>query len=243
MLSIVIPAFNEENNIVATLESLTEASFLQSYPIEAFVITDGSRDRTPEIVQSWLSKPSVQIPNNLTITAKHLDLNIGLCRVALAGAALGKYKYFKIVCGDNPENSKNLCAIFKQVGRADIIIPYHININQKTSSRLALSKAYTLFYSLISGHFSAPYVNGCFVCPRELFLKYCNPSHRFGFQAYVLYRLFSLGLSEKIVTIDGLYHASENGTPISLRNLLGVSFSFFRIFLSRGYHLIPKKSR
>lgn len=52
-LSIIIPAYNEENRLPATLEKI--ASFLQSqeYTAEVLIIENGSRDRTYEVARSF----------------------------------------------------------------------------------------------------------------------------------------------------------------------------------------------
>jgi len=45
-LSVIIPAYNEAENILATLENITTAFEPLSIPHEILVIDDGSRDRT-----------------------------------------------------------------------------------------------------------------------------------------------------------------------------------------------------
>ena len=52
-LSVVIPAYNEEARLPATLERI--ASFLETrpYPWEILVVDDGSRDKTPEVVRDF----------------------------------------------------------------------------------------------------------------------------------------------------------------------------------------------
>jgi len=47
-VSVVVPAFNEENLIIPTLESVPD------YVDTIFVINDGSTDRTPELVQGFI---------------------------------------------------------------------------------------------------------------------------------------------------------------------------------------------
>ena len=49
-LSVIIPAYNESGNIMATLENITTAFDTLSLPHEILVIDDGSADATAEIV-------------------------------------------------------------------------------------------------------------------------------------------------------------------------------------------------
>ena len=50
-LSIVIPAFNEEDRIVITLAQTLAYLKTQTYSSEILVISDGSRDRTRRVVE------------------------------------------------------------------------------------------------------------------------------------------------------------------------------------------------
>ena len=54
-LSIIIPAYNEEERIVKTLEEIT--SFMRKTKIdyELIVVDDGSKDKTYEVTQNFFS--------------------------------------------------------------------------------------------------------------------------------------------------------------------------------------------
>ncbi len=52
-LSVVIPAYNEEDRIQRTLERLFEYYEAQDYDYDVVVVSDGSRDRTNELVQTF----------------------------------------------------------------------------------------------------------------------------------------------------------------------------------------------
>src|SRR5215210_6147774 len=55
-LSIVIPAYNEENRIGRTLEGTFAYLDAQSYDSEVLVVNDGSRDRTAEVVSAFAAR-------------------------------------------------------------------------------------------------------------------------------------------------------------------------------------------
>ncbi len=57
-LSIVIPAYNEEDRIGRTLEGTFEYLDAQSYDSEVLVVNDGSRDRTDETVLRFAEQSS-----------------------------------------------------------------------------------------------------------------------------------------------------------------------------------------
>lgn len=52
-LSIIIPAYNEENRLPATLDQISQFIHAQSYPSEVLVIENGSQDRTLSIAQAY----------------------------------------------------------------------------------------------------------------------------------------------------------------------------------------------
>lgn len=59
-LSVVIPAYNEEDRIGATIRSLLEALPSRSSSFELVVVDDGSRDRTAALVRSF-ARPEVRL--------------------------------------------------------------------------------------------------------------------------------------------------------------------------------------
>jgi dolichyl-phosphate beta-glucosyltransferase len=69
-LTVVIPAYNEEYRIGATLERMTSYLHEQGYPWEILVVDDGSSDKTREIVSTYS-----QIQSGVMLT--HYDGNRG----------------------------------------------------------------------------------------------------------------------------------------------------------------------
>jgi dolichyl-phosphate beta-glucosyltransferase len=84
VLSIVVPAFNEESRIGDSIRRI--AAFLATLPFtsEVIVVDDGSRDRTAEVVQS-VGAPTVRIVRN--------DRNHGKGYSVRRGALHAKGKY------------------------------------------------------------------------------------------------------------------------------------------------------
>lgn len=61
-LSIVIPAFNEENRLPATLDSVSQFLTEQGKSFEIVVVDDGSHDGTADVVQAYSQKnPQVRL--------------------------------------------------------------------------------------------------------------------------------------------------------------------------------------
>jgi len=49
-LSVIVPAYNEAEKLPKTLRRFQEYFLAQAYSYEILVVNDGSRDRTPEII-------------------------------------------------------------------------------------------------------------------------------------------------------------------------------------------------
>ncbi len=64
---IIVPAYNEEESIGNTLESLHQTIKTSEYHIDICVVNDGSKDRTAEIVQSYPEVKLLNLPFNLGI--------------------------------------------------------------------------------------------------------------------------------------------------------------------------------
>ena len=81
-LSIIIPAYNEEDRIVHTLNKTLAYLSVQNYSAEVLVISDGSKDRTCQVVQNFAPASNVRIrcleyhPNR----GKGYAVRYGMCK-------------------------------------------------------------------------------------------------------------------------------------------------------------------
>ena len=81
-LSIIIPAYNEEDRIVQTLNKTMEYLCAQAYSAEVLVISDGSKDSTCQVVENFASASNVSIscleyhPNR----GKGYAVRYGMCK-------------------------------------------------------------------------------------------------------------------------------------------------------------------
>ena len=63
-VSIVVPAFNEEQRVARTLRELTSYFSETDHSLELIVVDDGSEDRTAEIVRGQVGARLLQLENN-----------------------------------------------------------------------------------------------------------------------------------------------------------------------------------
>ena len=66
-LSVVIPAYNEEKRLAKTLEAVDAYLKNQSYSYEIVVVSDGSKDKTAEVVENLKSKIATPLSRYTTM--------------------------------------------------------------------------------------------------------------------------------------------------------------------------------
>lgn len=95
-ISILVAAYNEEQNIKVTLESIA----LQDYPnkIECIVINDGSKDNTASVVQEFIT--SREGESNITFKLLDMQVNRGKAEALNMGLKMVSHKDVITVDGD-----------------------------------------------------------------------------------------------------------------------------------------------
>jgi dolichyl-phosphate beta-glucosyltransferase len=118
-LSFVIPAFNEEARLPASLERVLEFLGAQPFDSEVVVVNDGSRDRTPDIVRDVAARApervSVRLLDHETQRGKGAAIRTGCLD------ARGDYVFFVDAdLATPPEDSLGLLEMLR--GGADVAI-------------------------------------------------------------------------------------------------------------------------
>src|SRR5579862_566609 len=154
-LSILVSCYNEEAFIIGTIETIRAAlEKVGGLSYEIIVIDDASRDRSAELVQAYIeSHPEDRI------LLRRNSVNRGLAQNYLDAAFIGKGKYYRLICGDNAEPEDTMIAVFREIGAADMLIPYYVSAEGKSRFRRTVSNAYTLLVNAIT-RYRLHYYNG-----------------------------------------------------------------------------------
>lgn len=227
-LTIAIPCLNEERYIGATLDTVVAAMRELSLSYEVIVIDDGSTDRTADVVESYrLEHP------DLPVRLHRNGQNRGLNRCYVDGAFLGRGRYYRMVCGDDVEPKETFVTIFRELGKADLIIPYYERIPGKSSFRLALSRAYTFLVNRLSGY-RIRYYNGMALTSRYNVMRWGPYSFGFGFQAELITRLLDEGASFIQIPVAASHRLkSGKNSALNWRNFLSVAHTLSEVLLRR----------
>jgi len=228
-LTIVVPCYDEEGNVAATLDTI--ASAMRELPpcrYEILLIDDGSKDKTVEVVKDYQGAHP-ELPILLHLNGR----NRGLTRTYVDGAFLARGKYYRLVCGDNVEPSQTLVTVFGRMGQADMIVPYHNHVEGKSAARLAISRLYTKIINLLSGH-KLRYYNGLALHLRYNVMRWGPYSLGFGFQAELITRLLDEGATWLEVPVVAS-HQQKSGkrSALNWKNFLSVAHTLSEILIRR----------
>jgi dolichol-phosphate mannosyltransferase len=231
-LTLFVACYNEEGGIVGTLETLLSA--LHELPItyDIVVIDDASKDRSVELVQEFIAahpEESLQLIVN--------DVNAGVGLNFADGAFRGRGEYYRMICGDNVEPKEALLAIFKHLGEADILVPYHAYREFRGWHRRAISTVFTETINWMGGY-RLKYYNGMPVCRRYDVMRWHSNAHGFGFQADLVTRLLDLGANYIEIPIVPHERTAGSTKAFTLANLCSVIHTLLDIAIRRTARLL-----
>lgn len=214
-LSVIIPAYNECENILATLENVTSALAPLSLPHEIIVIDDGSSDTTARLVTAALSRfPNVRLLKN--------ERNMGFGWSYRRGVDAASLAHIVMVHGDNAWGRATLGEFFSHTGEADVIIGYTRDmLRSRTWSRTFVSKTFTLLVNLITRR-HLTYYNGLQIHRAPILKSLRIESRGYGFQAEVLVKSLRLAGSYVEVPMDLIERQKGESKAFRVKNIVDV---------------------
>jgi len=113
LISVLIPALNEEANLRASVETVIRAArAANDTPLEIILVNDGSTDRTGEICDQLATEYPF-------VNAVHHPTNMGQGAAILDGLRLAKYDRLTMFPGDNELSFYTVKNLFLNHDRAD----------------------------------------------------------------------------------------------------------------------------
>ncbi|MBI4450698.1 glycosyltransferase family 2 protein, partial [Candidatus Woesearchaeota archaeon] len=142
MVSVIIPAYNEEETIAATVQSVLDLDYPHEL-LDIMVVNDGSKDNT----QEEIDKVTVAHPNRLRII-RH-ETNKGKAASMNDGIAAAKGEYFACLDADSfvdRETLKKMVTVFEQGDETlAIVTPAMRTVAPKTFAQKLQCVEYMLF--------------------------------------------------------------------------------------------------
>ena len=226
-LSIIVPAYCEAANIVATLENIAGALDGLSLTHEIIVIDDGSTDGTAAVVTAAAARfPSMRLLIN--------DRNRGFGWTYRRGVEAATGDYIVMVHGDNAWGAATLRDLFVRVGDADVLIGYTRHMWRTRSwTRTIPSRAFTLVVNALTGN-RLRYYNGLQIHPAGVLKRLSIQSAGYGFQAEVLVKSLRQSRSYIEVPMDLIERKHGDSKAFRVRNVIDVARTLARLSPIRG---------
>jgi dolichyl-phosphate beta-glucosyltransferase len=143
-LTVVVPAWNEERRLAATVEGVVAAARRHLADFEVLVVDDGSTDGTPAVASRLAARfPCVSV-------VRH-PANHGVGAAYYTGLSRARFPYLTLVPGDNAFHESGLDAVFSLVGKVEMVVTYRANPRARTPVRRFLSVCCTRAMRVVTG--------------------------------------------------------------------------------------------
>ena len=197
MISIVIPTFNEVENIIPLLKNLT--ALLNNFDYEIIVVDDDSPDGTSEKVNKYMKF-------NKRIKLITRIGRSGLSSAIKEGLIFAQGKYLLVLDGDGQHHPSFILEMLEEINKnkSDIVIGSRFlnaskleglsnkrSLGSKIANKLACISLHRNYSKLTD------YLSGCFCLEREMTKKFIRKIEINGFK--FLYELLSLSKGELVV--------------------------------------------
>lgn len=160
-LSVVIPAFNEEQNVVPVLEETVRTLSAESEigPFEIVVVNDGSRDGTGARAEEYAAQRPL-------IRVLHHPENRGIGAALKTGYAAARGQWVVATCADGEVPVSDVIALMKLAPGADLVVSARQR-QPGSVKRQLFSRVYHQLTNLLVG-FDLSGMEGIYVVRRDV---------------------------------------------------------------------------
>jgi len=244
-LSVIIPAYNEEKRLPKTLKEIDRYLSKQDYDYEIIVVSDGSKDKTAEVVENLKSQiQNLKIIDNKKNNGKGFVVRQGLME------AKGDFRLF--TDADNSTSIDQVEKMLPYLKRAcpepveegyDIVIGSRdvkgavLEPPQPWLRQVILGEGFKLFRKLIIGLWEVEDTQCGFKCftkkvAEDIFSK-CK-INKFAFDPEILILAKRFGYKIKEVPV---YWKNDLESKVKFKSILKMALDLFKI----RYYLISRK--
>lgn len=228
-VSVVIPAYNEEGNIQAAIDSVVRAVKPLVDAYQVIVVDDGSRDRTRECaLEKAKSNPSVVVLSN--------DVNQGFGFSFTRGVRLAEMEYVTVFPGDNDMSGDSLAKLVKEIGDTDLVISYMSKTNKRSLFRRIVSKLFVFIMNTLFG-LRLEYYNGAFICRSQVLKIIPIKSVGLATLAECLVRMIKSGYTYKAIYFEHIGRKSDHSKAFNLKSIMAVASTIGILF--KDIYLTP----
>lgn len=211
-ISILVPAYNEEENLGDVIRSLEQVVPVLTSDYEILIIDDGSTDGTHAVAKRLAAK-------NTHIRVIRHDTNKGFGITVKDGIAKATKTYITGLPGDNDTDVSLIEAFIKHLGDADLLIGVMDDNRQRSGIRRILSRTFVLLMNTLFG-LNLTYYNGYIACKTELLRSIPITSEGFAVFAEIKVRLLSRGVTHKEIPFAHIARKHGQSKAVSWKSFL-----------------------
>ncbi|MEW6055560.1 MAG: glycosyltransferase family 2 protein [Bdellovibrionota bacterium] len=221
-ISVIVPSYNEEQNLEAALDHVVAACKDLPDGYEIIVVNDCSSDNTLAVAKKYAEgRPQVRIIDN--------KVNLGFGGAFREGLLNAKMSYSVMVCGDNCIGRIELGKILSRTGEYDVVVPYIANSEVRSFPRRLLSTSFVKLMNLLF-RLDLKYYNGHNVFPTKA-VNAESLSPGFAFAAEILVRLLKNGYTYCQVPMVVQPRINGETKAFKIKNIVSVLKSIATLFL------------
>lgn len=222
MLSVIMPALNEELNIAQAIHDTFEAIDFFKINAEVIVVNDGSVDRTQSIIEEKIT----QYPIRLKVI-RHVSPQ-GIGASFWDGVKHSAGDIVVLMPGDNEVLPKEILRYYSLLEHVDIVVPFVFNREIRSFLRKIVS---SFFVSIINATFNVnfTYTNGTVIYRKSALKEISYRCSGFFYQTDILVRLAKRGFLFAQVPYKLGIRAGGGSTALTLRSLRKVIRGYLRL--------------
>jgi len=210
-ITLIIPAYNEQAHILTTIGESAKIFDTLQVRYEIFVINDGSRDRTGELIEEYArSHPQVRVLHN--------ERNRGYGYTCQRGIREARGEYIGYISADTLWDPQALGAIIRKLGQSDIITVYTPEADTRSLLRRFISRGFTTMMNMLFG-LRIRYYNGPSFHRRELVQAMTIYSEGLTIWAEILIRLIKSGHSYQELPASFAERTTGRSTALKFKNI------------------------
>jgi hypothetical protein len=222
-LSVLVPAYNEAENLEGAVRDVLDAAAAADFEdVQVLVVDDGSTDGTAEVAD----RLAHDIPQ---VVAIHHPHNRGFVAAYESAVEHARNNYFTFVPGDHEVAPESVCDIFRAIGSADLVVPYHGTPWKRAWHRRLLTFICTSQFNALFG-WRLKYYQGPTVYPIALARQLPRTTHGFFFVAEMLVHALAAGYSWTEVGLTHQERAHGRSKAVALSNIVDAQKTIVRLW-------------
>ncbi|MBF0531695.1 MAG: glycosyltransferase family 2 protein [Candidatus Omnitrophica bacterium] len=227
-ISVIIPAYNEENTVEAVLEEIKTVKSAENLNLEIIVVNDGSTDQTAAILQKYTAESFIKIIH---------QNNAGKTNALASGIRLASGDLVLIQDADLEYSPNYYPALLKPIiaGKADVTYGSRFLGSQRGMT--LINRFANIFSNLtfnLLHRTKLTDINTCFkLIPRSILQTISITSSDFTFETEITSKLINRGCRILEIPIDYTARTHQDGKKINWNKAWKMYWGIFQYFKSR----------